>query len=300
MNNAKILICLLCLLVMQICRAEKTSVVIINSSRKISRYMENEKAFREKMGHEEIEPTIYLDKKMNNSVTKVVGKLHDIYPDYVYCIGLRAYLVARKALPEKVIVFSSVIDAKGLELTDKSYGIAMQVHPSMMATYLSLIFPEMRDIKAFSKEAQTKAPIVGNELELSYIPMGKRPLKKVKKSQMANFYLTPIKGLFKDKESLINLFEDCLANKLPIISYNPEFMFHDAVICSIYINEKTIAEQSAILLKSLIAKDENIEQLTYPAGSNISINLEACEKMKVKVDKSFIRSVGAKIISADE
>lgn len=300
MNNVKILICLLCLSVGQIIRAEAPSVVIINSNSGISRYMKNEKAFRAKVDNVQIEETIYLDALMNNSVTKVVGKLHDIYPDYVYCIGLRAYLVARKALPEKVIIFSSVINANGLNLTDKSYGIAMQVHPAMMATYLSLLFPEMRDVKAFSKGKESTPPVIGNELELGYISLGKKPLEQVNKPQMANFYLTPIKGLFKDKESLLSLFDNCLVNKLPIISYNPEFMFHDAVVCSIYINEKTIGEQSAILLKSLINNEENLEQLTYPAGSNISINLNACKKMGLKADLTFVRSIGATIITSDE
>ena len=96
-------------------------------------------------------------KKRSGDIQRVQDFLYDEYPDLIYCIGTKAYLIAQKFVSERNIVFSSIINWQRLPVTEKTYGVSNELHPGMQMTMYRYVFPAVKRIgvlysKSFNRE----------------------------------------------------------------------------------------------------------------------------------------------------
>ena len=119
--------------------AEKEpKVLLINSDATVEKYQVAQEEFRKTYARPVLE--IKLDDK-KWKVPDVEDFLYDEYPDLVYCIGSKAYLIANRFVSEKDIVFSSIVNWQRLPVTKKTYGVSSELHSEMQMTLFRYIFP---------------------------------------------------------------------------------------------------------------------------------------------------------------
>ena len=76
----------------------------------------------------------------SGKIGEIEDLLYDEYPDLVYCIGTKAYLLANKFISDRNIVFSSVINWHRLPLSQKTYGVSSELNPEMQLTLYRYVF----------------------------------------------------------------------------------------------------------------------------------------------------------------
>lgn len=282
------------------CFAQEKSVLVINSDSSVSFYRSSQDSF--KKAYNGKADTIDLGEKKWRNVYALQSTLYDIYPDVVYCIGTKAYLLANKFIPEKKIVFSSTASSTSLPQNDNAFGISSRLHSGMELMAFKLIFPEVKKIgivysDKFHKEWVRKAEKDAEKMGLS--------LRKIKCDSVLGMsqdnlnmldgvdalWLQPDPGAFPDSERLNSVLSYCLEQKIPVFSYTSRLLSHESVVASVSVDSDTIGRQSAILVKRLLVGKSVKEKVNYPAGTEVKLNYRRAQKLGMKVDSQTVFSV---------
>ena len=262
--------------------AEKEpKVLLINSDATVEKYRVAQEEFRKTYARPVLE--IKLDDK-KWKVPDVEDFLYDEYPDLVYCIGSKAYLIANRFVSEKDIVFSSIVNWQRLPVTKKTYGVSSELHSEMQMTLFRYIFPEVKKIGVLYSEqynsqwfndAKAEAKGMGIEIIGQEISKSKQTINALKAlmSKVDALWLISDPLIMSDKENLTEVFNECEVKKVPVFSYHDIFVEYGAVLI-VSVDEPTIGRQAASIAKEIISVGSMEEKVQYPAGSHIILNLK--------------------------
>lgn len=194
---------------------EGPKIMVINSNASVEKYKVAQEEFTKSIST----PVVEIDLGAKKwKVAEIEDLLYDEYPDLVYCIGTKAYLLANKYISERNIVFSSIINWRRLPAAKKTYGVSNELNPEMQITLYRYIFPRVKKIGVLYSEKYNKhwfnaAREAAKEMGVEIIG---RPLSKRRDTLPAlNGLLKEIDALWlisdpvvmSDKDSLIELFK---------------------------------------------------------------------------------------------
>lgn len=251
------------------------TLLVINSNSDVKKYTEAVDEFSKNFN----QPFKILD--ISHMKSREIRKyLYDEYPDSVYAVGAKAYQYANEYIPEKEIYFSSIADWKKLTLEGKRYGISNELHSGMQLTIVKSIFNNIKTIGVIhSKYTQNIINDLSQDAEFLGIKI--IPIKIDEDSvntiqfedtvQHSDAMLVIADPVFLNNEKIVeNLFRLSKEHKKPIIAYHELFIKYGATLI-ISADNPTIGRQMASMIESKL-NEEPIENIQYPAGTNIILN----------------------------
>jgi putative tryptophan/tyrosine transport system substrate-binding protein len=277
---------------------KELKVLLINSDTRIEKYRVAQEEFTRTLSHPV--HAINLD-DTKWKAADVENLLYDEYPDLVYCIGSKAYLIAHRYISEKDIVFSSIVNWHRLPVTQKTYGVSGELHSGMQMTLFRYIFPEVKKIGVlystrYNSEWFTNASAEANEMGIEIIG---RSLSESKHTIDALKELIPVTDalwliadplIISDKENLTRLFKDCEAQKLPVFSYHDIFVAYGASLV-VSVDEPTIGRQAAGIAREVLSTGKIKDTIQYPAGSHVILNLKKVKEYGLHYNQEALSAV---------
>jgi putative ABC transport system substrate-binding protein len=262
--------------------AEKQpKVLLINSDAAVEKYQVTQEEFKRAFSHPVLEINLN-DRKWG--INQVEEFLYDEYPDLVYCIGSKAYLVANKYISKKPIVFSSIINWQRLPVTQKTYGVSNELPAEMHMTIFRFIFPKIQKIgivyserynsqwfnKTMEEARKMGVSIIGQTVSKNkdFLPALKQLLPNVDA-----LWLISDPVIMSDKKILMEVFKKCDAHKVPVFTYQDVFTEYGAVL-TVSVDDATIGRQAADITREILSAGMIEKQVQYPAGSHIILNLK--------------------------
>jgi len=276
-------ICLLCLvfLLTTLSADEGPTIMVINSNASVEKYKIAQEEFLRSMPIPVKEIALGAKKW---KLRELEDLLYDVYPDLVYCIGTRAYLLACKYIGERNIVFSSIINWRRLRMAQKTYGVSGELNPEMEITLFRTMFPGVKRIGVlyspkYNKHWFKTAREAGKEMRVEIIgrSLSKRrdtlPELKELLPEIDALWLISDPVVMADKDTLMEIFRQCDASSKPIFSYHDALADYGAILI-VSVDNPTTGRQAAAISQEVLSGDSVITKVQLPAGSHIILNLE--------------------------
>jgi len=268
---------------------EGHKIMLINSNASVDKYRVAQEEFTKSISTPVVE--INLGEK-KWKIQEIEDFLYDEYPDLVYCIGTKAYLLANKYISERNIVFSSIINWRRLPAAEKTYGVSNELNPEMEITLFRYIFPRVKRIGVLYSEKYNKhwfntAREAAKEMGVEIIgrSLSKRrdtlPALKDLLPEIDALWLISDPVVMADKKTLIKLFKQCDASKKPVFSYHDAFAGYGAVLI-VSVDNPTTGRQAAAISRKVLSKDVVKKKVQLPAGSHIILNLKKANAYGLK------------------
>ena len=279
--------------------AEKEpKVLLINSDATVEKYKVAQEEFKKAFARPVLEVNLD-DKKWK--LPDVEDLFYDEYPDLVYCIGTKAYLVANKYVSKKDIVFSSIINWNRLPITKKTYGVANELHTGMQITLFRYIFPEVKKIGVLYSEkynsqwfnkARDEAREMGVEIIGKAVSKDKQTASALKEllPDVDALWLISDPVIVSDKKVITEVFKECDARKVPVFSYHDVFTEYGAVLI-VSVDNPTIGRQAAGIAMEVLSVGKMEEKVQPPAGSHILLNLKKVKEYGLPYKEEALGSV---------
>ena len=280
-------------------RAEKRpNIILLNSDTSVVKYNEAQEAFK-KTFTLPVQEVNLAEKKWK--ISEIEDLLYDEYPDIVYCIGSKAYLVANKYVSEKDIVFSSIINWHRLPLIEKSYGVSNELHTGMQITLFRYVFPDVKKIgvlysgqynSQWFNKTRTEAKEMGVEIIGQAVSKTKNSVFALENiiPEINALWLISDPKIMADKKILMDIFSVCEARKIPIFSYHDIFAEYGAVLI-VSVDNPTIGRQAAGMVMEVVSGEKIEEKVQYPAGSHIVLNLKKVKEYGLKYNANALSAV---------
>lgn len=277
---------------------EGPKIMVINSNASVDKYKVAQEEFTRSIST----PVVEIDlggKKWK--IGEIEDFLYDEYPDLVYCIGTKAYLIASKFISDRNIVFSSVINWHRLPLSQKTYGVSSELNPEMQITLYRYIFPGLKRIgvlysnkynKHWFHEAQAAAKEMGVEIIGRSLSKRRNTLPELKGllKEIDALWLISDPVVMSDKKCLIEVFKQCDASKIPILSYHDAFAEYGAMVI-VSVDNPTTGRQAAAISREVLSKDVVKKKVQLPAGSHILLNLKKADEYGLKYREMALSAV---------
>jgi putative ABC transport system substrate-binding protein len=277
---------------------ETFRILVLNSDASVEKYSIPQQEFQKVISL----PVSVIDlgkKKLRPA--DIEDLLYDQDPDLIYCIGTKSYLLANKYLRKTPVVFSSIINWRRLPNVDRAYGVSNELHAGMDMMLVRYIFPEVQSIgvlytskytEEWFKEAKELAEEVGIELVGLKVSKNKDVTTQLEKllATIHAFWLIPDPELMKDKHDLQNILQICERQKIPVFSYHHVFAQYGAALTT-SVDIPTIGRQAAGITMELLTGGEPEENVQFPAGSYIVLNLKKVKEYGLIYNEDALSSV---------
>lgn len=255
-------------------------VMVINSNAAVEKYHLAQEAFKQTFYLPVLE--VDLDEPQWK-ISKVEELLYDEYPDLIYCIGTKAYLIANKFVSERHIVFSSMVNWQRLPMTKTTYGVSNELYAGMQLTLYRYMFPWLKRIgilysRQYNREWFDEASTLSSDMGIEIIG---HPIHKSRQvlSSLADM-LTKIDALWlisdplvmPEKETIQGIFESCDSARVPIFSYHEGFVDYGAVLI-VVVDNPTTGRQAADIAREVLTDKRQEPSVQLPAGSSVILNL---------------------------
>jgi putative tryptophan/tyrosine transport system substrate-binding protein len=277
---------------------EGPKIMVINSNAAVDKYKTAQEEFTKSIST----PVVELDlgnKKLK--LREIEEFLYDEYPDLVYCIGTKAYLLANKFISDRNIVFSSILNWHRLPLSQKTYGVSNELNPEMQITLFRYLFPEIKRIgvlysykynRHWFDEAKTSAKEMGVEIIGRSLSKKKDTLPALQEllKEIDALWLISDPVVMSDKKNLMEVFKQCDISKIPILSYHKAFAEYGAMVI-VSVDNPTTGRQAAAISQEVLSKDVVKKKVQLPAGSHIFLNLKKADEYGMKYREMALSTV---------
>ena len=277
----------------------RPAVLLLNSDASVEKY---------RIPQEEFEKTLSLPLtsvdigKKKWELADIEELIYDEEPELIYCIGSKAFLMARKYAGETPIVFSSIINWLRLPMTERSYGVSNELHAGMEMMLFRYIFPDIQTIGVlyspqytgeWFKDAKKQAQEIDYTL-IGFDVSKKSALPTLEKllPQVDAFWLISDPEVIPSKEELRQILEECDKRKIPVFSYHEAFAKY-GVVLTVSVDIPTIGRQAAGLATELAAGKIPTEHVQFPAGSHIILNIKKLAEYALPYNEEALSSVNA-------
>jgi len=276
----------------------RENVVILNSDISIKHYSLAHTGFKSVITHPKNEIDLGSKWKDTSKIEKV---LHTLNPDVIYCIGSRAYLVAREISKNNTLIFSSIMNWRRFPLSENTYGISSELHPSMQMMMYRYIFPEIKNIGVLYSEEYNKEWIeiaMKNakdiDINITGIPVKKHTLiaSALKKflPKVDALWLTSDPVVLSELKTIRGIFRQCNRLQKPVFTYSEAFINLGATLI-ISADIPTVGKQAAQLTLDLLSGHRRKEKIQTPAGTHISLNTKKVKEHKLKLNTDALDSI---------
>jgi putative ABC transport system substrate-binding protein len=277
---------------------EGHKILLINSNASVEKYKVAQEEFKKSISRPILE--INLEEEKWN-IQRVQDFLYDEYPDLIYCIGTKAYLIAQKFVSERNIVFSSIINWQRLPVTEKTYGVSNELHPGMQMTMYRYVFPTVKRIgvlysRSFNREwlrdAARIAKDMGVEIVEKSVHRSKDTIDALKTllPQIDALWLISDPVVLSDKDVITEVFKACDVNKKPIFSYLEAFVEYGAVLI-VSVDDPTLGRQAADIARETLTGRMVAGKVQLPEGSHVILNLEKVTHYGLQYNESALGAV---------
>ncbi len=289
--------------------AQSSKVLIINSDSGVFRYEKIAAEFKKV-----IQQNAYQLAEFNlNTHTDAEAELKQLIqqenPDLVYCIGTKAYSLARSYASNKKLLFSAAINWRRLDIGEGTYGVANELASAQEISLLRYFFPTIKTIGLFynDKFSREYVETIKKDALALGINVINQPINDEKEVDEALNELMPKIELFwiisdpvvlSNKESVQQIFQSAQQYKKPVYAYSDVFIEQGAVL-AVSADTATIGRQSASLAMMIDKNKVPAGTVQSPAGSTVTLNKCALDALQLNFNKDALDSVN-KIVGCDK
>ena len=296
-------------------------VLVINSNADVEKYRMMQEEF--------ISHVPYSVQTLNagNTGNGPASSIQKADPEIIFCIGAGAYLLASEKMPERPIVFSSVLNWMRLQMTHQTYGVSSELHAGMQMMLFKYIFPKLKKIGIIYSEefnqqwvesvretaAETGVVIIGRPLVKNNDPFNEL---KTLLPETDVFWLISDPTLIPDTDTLIRILKICDEMNKPVFSYMNALADYGATLI-VSPDYRTIGRQAADIATDLMARNKetparNLKRIVkdaakqatamilgenradyveYPIGSHVILNLKKVREYQIPYNEDALDSV---------
>jgi putative tryptophan/tyrosine transport system substrate-binding protein len=288
--------CILLHLFIAPCHAANT-VLILNSDMTVERYQQAQEAFKETLNL----ATLDLDLSRQPAERQIERQIRQARPEFIYCIGTRAYNLVHNLDRDKNIVISSAINVKRLPVGSRTYGIANEMPAAIQLTYFRFFFPEVKRIgvlysSQYNQEIFEEAVAAGRDVDIQVVGARIRRTRNLERSlkellpKVDALWLVSDPLVLATQTSTEEILRQADAAQKPIFTFNPAFVDAGATL-AISPDTPTIGRQAATLINELIGSKKLESRFQEPAGSEIILNLRKVNQYGLKLNDDALSSV---------
>jgi putative ABC transport system substrate-binding protein len=241
-----------------------------------------------------------LEKKRPD-LNRIGKKIDSADPELIYTIGTKAYLLGNRLAPEKIIVFSSIINWQRLAITPKSFGVSNELHAGMEIMIFRMLFPALKNIGVLYSEeysrhwfenAKNQAKAMGVHI------IGREVDKKSDSLSILNSFIDKLDAFWlisdplvmRNKSHVLKIMKQATSKKMPVFSQHNSLLRYGAVL-AVSVDDRTIGRQAARIASELLKSRKPPEKVQYPAGSHVILNLKNVRKYGVEYNENALSSV---------
>lgn len=313
MNFFKLLI-LLAALWVNTSFAQQNKILIVSTDGSLQRYRQMATEFKSVLQKDnylltELNIKMYTDSEAESQLSQFV---ENEKPSFIYCIGAKAYLLAKDHTKDIPLLFSAAINWHRLAINDKTYGVANELSPEQELMILRDTFPSVKKIGL----------LFNNEMNHEYVQMIKQSAatlniqiveqsvdRAITKDEISGVLddLLPTVDLFwiisdpvalDNKEFISQIFLSAKKLKKPVYAYSDVYIKYGAILAATA-DGATIGRQSANLVSMLKNNRIPSERVQNPLGSEITLNLCIVEQLNIDLNKYALDSVN-KIVNCKD
>ena len=263
--------------------AAELSVLLINSNASVEKYRNAESGFVERYKGKVMR--MDLGEQQRWTPKRIKKFLYDEYPDLIYAVGAKAYLVASRWIGEKPIIFSSVVNWKRLPEATERHAISNELHGGMQLSLIRQLFPELEQVGMLysqrytadlAQEVVDNGEITGHKVALLALSGTESEAERADKLatllQKVDLLLFPSDPVLMEQESAIRqILELASVSGIPVVGYFEQLAEQGGAF-SITVDAPTVGRQAAGVVKQWQQQQQVSKQIYYPAGSSLTVN----------------------------
>lgn len=287
----------------------QSKVLIVSTDRGVYRYEKIASEFKNILQQNAYQWSEFDLGDSANTENRLKQTIEQQNPDIIYCIGTKAYSLARQYAGDKKLLFSAAINWRRLGISEGTYGVANELSPIQEISLLRYFFPSVNKIgllynKKYSAEYVETIKIDAATLNVQIIEQQITNPQEISSTlnellpQVDMFWVISDPIVLSNKESVQQIFISAKQLQKPVYAYSDIFIKYGAVL-AISADLGTIGRQSANLVMMIEDNKIPIGTVQIPAGSSISLNMCSIESMKMDFNKDALDSVN-KIINCNE
>jgi putative ABC transport system substrate-binding protein len=288
--------------------AQSNKILIVNSDVAVYRYEKISSEFKKVVQQNGYQWTEFNIDSHNDAGADLKQLIQQDNPALIYCIGSKAYLLAQNYAANKKLLFSSAINWRRLNITERTYGIANELSSAQEISLLRYFFPTVRTIglfynDKFSREYVETIKKDASALGINIINQSINDAQEINEAlneilpKIDLFWIIPDPVVLSGKESVQQIFQSARQQKKPVYAYSDVFIEQGAVL-AVSADIETIGRQSASL--ALLMDKDKVPSGTVqsPAGSTVTLNKCAVDALQLKFNQDALDSVN-KIVGCD-
>lgn len=289
--------------------AQSSKVLIVNSDNTVFRYEKMATEFKKVLQQNAYQLTEFNLNSHADAEVELKQLVQQEDPDLVYCIGTKAYSLARNYAPHKKLLFSAAINWRRLDIGEGTYGVANELASAQEISLLRYFFPTIKKIgllynNKFSREYVETIKKDALALGINVI---NQPINDEKEISEALKELLPKIDMFwiisdpivlSNKESVQQIFQLAQEQKKPVYAYSDVFIEQGAVL-AVSADIATIGRQSASLAMMINKDKVPAGTVQSPAGSTVTLNKCILDALQLNFNKDALDSVN-KIVGCDK
>lgn len=284
-------------------------ILIINSDNSAYKYQENADEFKKTLKKNGYQWTEFdLANHSNNSDEEIKNFIEKNTDSFIYCIGSRAYSLARSITQGKKILFSAVINWRRLGVSEETYGVANELAPEQEISLLRYFFPSVKKIgllfnEKFSLEYIERIKKIAVTLDVEIIEESVDDAGDIEDAledllpKIDLFWIISDPVVLNSKESVQKIFSMTKEQQKPVYAYSDVFIAQGAML-AISADIATIGRQSANLIMMMNEKPPT-STVQIPAGSTITLNKCIVDALHINFNQDALDSVN-KLVNCNQ
>ncbi len=277
---------------------ETGKILLINSNISVKKYALAQSAFKPGSKVSTIVMDIGSPWINEDSVKAAIQQEH---ADVIYCIGSKAYMLARQSVGDTPVVFSSILKWQRLPLHEHDFGIAMELPVGMQLLTYRYLFPDIKKLGVLYSNAYSKVWIqhaveAAKPLGMSIITQRLEQPSDLTAAltkllpQVDALWLTPDPDVLSRRKAIQEIFQYSDSRKVPVFAYSDIFINFGAML-AISADIATMGEQASLLVKEILSGDIPKPKIQFPAGSQIILHMGKLERYGIHIRKGAMQSV---------
>jgi len=206
-------------------------------------------------------------------------------------------LIVTKDTP---LIFSSMINWRRFDMGTHTYGIS-ELPAEMLLFMCRYLFPDIQTLgilysqhhnRQWFEHAMSQAEEVGITLQGKTIKSSDETAHALKAllPQVDAIWLISDPIVLYDTKQVQNIFTESATNQKPIFAYNALFIKYGAVL-TIAADIETMGRQAAGIARDILKQQPIDEQVQFPAGSHITLNLKKVHEYGMTINHAALSSV---------
>ena len=273
-------------------------VLVVNSNSALPRYSVPEQAFIKQMKEVELLQVDLANDEHPTETLQDTLNAHNV--DAIYCIGAKALGSIDYLSPPAPVVYSSVLSWREFQNRAHFFGVTDGVAPAAQLAWFKHFFPTIKSIGILYSEtsisviedAKQSAQALSLNLMTQELSPGIEREKQISAfiQSVDALWILPDPVVLDSEANTLQLFELAHRLQVPVFAYNPFFMDLGATL-SINADLATTGRQAALMVQTLSQSRVPPNQVQFPAGSNVSLNLRNVKQYNMTLDGDALNSV---------